>query len=155
VRGKSGNLNNRVNLWLCEHIRAKHDGVLPPTHLWDRLSPWCGGGAGKLWIDITSAVWQLAIRCLILGVGCRGQAIQWRYTRDRGTKGRCHRNQFWDCISCKWTLAGDRPNDMMLSYKWWFVFSQPLSLLVALSGIVVAAIRTAPGGRLSRWKLTR
>jgi len=44
---------------------------------------------------------------------------------------------------------------MMLSYKGWFVFSQPLRLLVALSGIVVAAIGTAPGGRLSRWELTR
>ena len=32
-----------------------------------------GGGAGKLRIDITSAVWQLATRCLILGVGFRGK----------------------------------------------------------------------------------
>jgi len=40
---------------------------------------------------------------------------------------------------------------MRLSYKGWFGFSQPLSLLVALSlsGSVVAAIGTAPGGRLS------
>jgi len=44
---------------------------------------------------------------------------------------------------------------MMLSYKGWFVFSQPLRLLVALSEIVVAEIGTAPGGRLSRWELTR
>ena len=29
---------------------------------------------------------------------------------------------------------------MMLSYKGWFVFSQPLRLLVGLAGIVVAAI---------------
>jgi len=55
-----------------------------------------GGGAGKLWIDITSAVWQLATHCLILGVGFRGQAIQWRHIRDRGSKGRCHGNQFRD-----------------------------------------------------------
>ena len=34
-----------------------------------------------------------------------------------------------------------------------FIFSQPLRLLVAVSGFVVAAIRTAPGGRLSRWEL--
>ena len=40
-------------------------------------------------------------------------------------------------------MTGD--NIIMLSYKWWFVFSQPLRLLVALSGIVVAAIGTAPG----------
>jgi len=31
---------------------------------------------------------------------------------------------------------------MMPSYKGWFVFSQPLHLLVAFSGIVVAAIGT-------------
>ena len=35
---------------------------------------------------------------------------------------------------------------MRLSYKELFVFSQPLRLLVALSGFVVAAIGTAPGG---------
>jgi len=79
------------------------------------------GGAGKLWIDITSAVWQLATRCLILGVGFRGQAIQWRHSRDRESKGRCHGNQFWDCISCKRTLTED--NDMRLSCKGWFVIT--------------------------------
>jgi len=31
-------------------------------------------------------------------------------SEDRGSKGRCHGNQFWDYISCKWTLTGD--NDM-------------------------------------------
>jgi len=31
--------------------------------------------SGKVWIDITSVVWQLATHCLIL-VGFRGQAIQ-------------------------------------------------------------------------------
>jgi len=35
-------------------------------------------------------------------------------------------------------------NDMRLSYKGRIVFSQPLRLLVALSGFVVAAIGTAP-----------
>jgi len=44
---------------------------------------------------------------------------------------------------------------MMHSYKGWLVISQLLRLLVALSRIVVAAIGTAPGGRLSRWELTR
>jgi len=44
---------------------------------------------------------------------------------------------------------------MGISYKGWFVFSQPLRLLVALSGSVVAAVETAPGGRLSGWELTR
>ena len=34
-------------------------------------------------------------------------------------------------FGCKWTLMGD--NDMRLSYKGWFVFSEPLRLLVALS----------------------
>ena len=47
-------------------------------------------------------------------------------------------------VSCKWTLTGD--NDKSLSHKGWFVFSQPLHMLVALSGFVVAAIGTAPGG---------
>jgi len=66
-----------------------------------------------------------------------------------GLIGRCHGSQFWDYISCKWTLTGD--NGVRLSYKGWCVFS----LLVALSGFVVAAIGTAPGGRLSGWELTR
>ena len=35
---------------------------------------------------------------------------------------------------------------MVISYKGRFVFSQPLRLLVALSGFVVAAFGTAPGG---------
>jgi len=34
-------------------------------------------------------------------VDFRRQAIQWRHSRDQGSKGRC---QFWDCISCKWIL---------------------------------------------------
>jgi len=44
---------------------------------------------------------------------------------------------------------------MTLLYKEWFVFSQPLRLLVVLSGFVVAATGTAPGGRLSGWEVTR
>jgi len=44
---------------------------------------------------------------------------------------------------------------MRLSYREWFVFSQPLRLLVAVSGFVVAAMGTAPGGRLSGGELTR
>jgi len=40
-----------------------------------------------------------------------------------------------------------------ISYKGWLVFSQPLRLLV--DGFVVAKVGTAPGGRLSGWKLTR
>jgi len=44
---------------------------------------------------------------------------------------------------------------MRLSYKGWFVFSQPLRMLVALSGFVVVEIGTAPGGLLSGWELTR
>jgi len=71
--------------------------------------------------NFSSVVWQLPTRCLILGVGFRGQAIQWRRSRDRGCKGHCHGNQFWDCITCKWTLTED--NDMRLSCKGWFVIS--------------------------------
>jgi len=38
---------------------------------------------------------------------------------------------------------------MSISYKEWFVFSQPLCPLVAVSEFIVAAIGTAPGRRLS------
>jgi len=31
-----------------------------------------------------------------LGVGFRGQAVQWRRSWDQGTKGCCHGNEFWD-----------------------------------------------------------
>jgi len=75
-----------------------------------------------------------------------------RYCQHPATKGRCHGNEFWDCISCKWTLVEVRHEALC---KGWFVFSQPLRLLVALSGFVVVAIGTAPGGRLLGWELTR
>jgi len=39
---------------------------------------------------------------------------------------------------------------MGISYKGWFVFNQPLGLLAALSGFVVATVETAPGGRPGR-----
>ena len=39
------------------------------------------------------------------------------------------------------------------SYKEWFVFSHT-SVGRSLSGFVVAATATAPGGRLSGWELT-
>jgi len=95
MQGKSANLNNSVNLWLYEHVHTKHGGGPPPTsEIGCPLGVW--GESGKFWIDITSAVWQLATRCLILGVCFRGQAVQWRHSWDRGTKGRCHGNQFWD-----------------------------------------------------------
>ena len=84
-------------------------------------------GAGKLWIDLTSAFWKIAIRCLILGVGFQGQAIQWRHNRDRGSKVRCHGNQFWDYIIYKWTLTGDNNIKLYLqsastSTRWHFAF---------------------------------
>jgi len=40
-------------------------------------------------------------------------------------------------------------DNMRLSYKGRFVFSQPLCLLVAQSGFVLAAVGTATGWRLS------
>jgi len=46
-------------------------------------------------------------------------------------------------------------NKITISDEEWLVFSQPLRLLVACSGLVVAALGTAPGGRLSSWELTR
>jgi len=65
--------------------------------------------------------------------------------------------QRWDWyISCKWTLTGD--NDMRLSYKERFVFSQPLCLLVGGRSVLIrilAVVGIAPGGRLSGWELTR
>jgi len=44
-------------------------------------------------------------------------------SRDQGCKGRCHGNQYWDCMSCKRILTGD--NDMGISYKGLFILSQP------------------------------
>ena len=44
-------------------------GSPPTSEIGCPLSVW--GGAAELWIDITSAVWQLATRCLILWVGFR------------------------------------------------------------------------------------
>jgi len=44
---------------------------------------------------------------------------------------------------------------MRLSYKGWFDFIEPLYLMMADSGLVVGAMGTAPGGRLSGWELTR
>jgi len=48
-------------------------------------------------------------------------------------------------------------NDMMISYEGWFVFSQALRRLFDLSRFIVAvaAIGTAPDGRLTSWELTR
>jgi len=60
------------------------------------------------------------------------------------SKGRC--NWFWDNTSCQWPLVWD--NDMVS-------FQSILSLLVAYSGFIVATVGTAPGGRLSRWEVTR
>jgi len=85
---------------ICGYVRTSIPNTVrvPPPHPRNRLSPWCvgWGGASKLWIDITSAVWQLATRCLILRVGFRGQAIRWWHSRERGSKGRCHDNQSLD-----------------------------------------------------------
>jgi len=41
-------------------------------------------------------------------------------------------------------LMGD--NDTAISYKGWLVFSQPIHLLVAYFGFVVAMVGTTPGG---------
>jgi len=74
----------------------------------------------------------IATRCLILGVGFRGQAIKQRHIQDIGSKGCCYGNRFWDYISCKWPLTGD--NDMEISYKGWldFNFNQPPALSLSL-----------------------
>jgi len=52
------------------HVRTSIPNMVgfhhPTSEIGCPLGVW--GGAVKLWIDITSAVWQLATRCLILGV---------------------------------------------------------------------------------------
>jgi len=60
-------------MWLGEDVHAKTGGSPPPTsEIGCPLGVW--GGAGKLWIDITSAVWQLSTRCLIAGVSFWGSS---------------------------------------------------------------------------------
>ena len=44
---------------------------------------------------------------------------------------------------------------MGISCKGWLLFSQPLLLMVAVSGFVVAAVGTAPGERLSGREIIR
>jgi len=39
----------------------------------------------------------------------------------------CHGNQFWDYISCRWTLTAD--NEMRISCEGRFVFSKPPRLI--------------------------
>jgi len=59
--------------------------------------------------------------------GFSGQAIKRRHSRDRGSKDVAMATSFGITL-----VAGDK--DMEISYKGWFAFSQPLRLLVALSG---------------------
>jgi len=51
---------------------------------------------------------------LILGVGFRGQAIRWRHSRFRGSKGCCHGKHFWLSIhgvqiGGTWRIRRNRP----------------------------------------------
>ena len=53
-------------------------------------------------------------RSLILGVGFWGQAVRWRYSRFRGSKGCCHVNHFWLSmygvhIAATWRIWLNRP----------------------------------------------
>ena len=91
--------------------------------------------------------------CLILGWVFGDKLSNEDIAEIEGLRDVAMAINFWDYVSCKWTLTED--NDMMISYKGWFVFSGSLRLLVAVSGFVVAAIGTVPGGRLSGWELTR
>jgi len=86
-------------------------------------------------IGTTGFVRQIATIAIAYGGGLSSQPTECRY---------CRWLRFWDYINCKWRLTVD--NDMGISYKRWLVFSQPKRLLVALSGFVVAAVGTAPGG---------
>jgi len=60
---------------------------------------------------------------------------------------------FGTIVAANGLLTGD--NDMRLFNKGWAAFGQLLRPLVTLCGFVVAAIVTAPGGRLSGWELIR
>jgi len=56
----------------------------------------------------------LSVVCLILGVGFRGQAIRWRHSRFRGSKGCCHGNHLWLSIygvhnGATWRIRLNRP----------------------------------------------
>ena len=49
-----------------------------------------------------------------LGLGFRGQAIRWRHSRFRGSKGCCHGNRFWLSlygvhIGATWRIQLNRP----------------------------------------------
>jgi len=57
-----------------------------------------------VWLSmaITLLVWYLVARYLILQVGFRRQALQWRHGWFRGSMGRCHDNQYWDWNCCNW-----------------------------------------------------
>jgi len=61
-------------------------------------------------------------------------------------KGRTDPAIFGPCL----LWPNGRPSQLLLSSC-----SQPQRLLVALSGFIVAAMGTAPGGRQSGWELTR
>jgi len=106
---------------ICGYVRNKHGGS-PTTHPRNRLSPWSlgmWGRAGKLWIDVTSAVWQLATCCLILRVGFRGQAIQWWHSWKWGSQGRCNWNHFGTTLAAngfcrEMTTWGFHLNDGLL-----------------------------------------
>jgi len=77
MRGKSGNLKQQGQS-LVRWVRSYQTWrVSPPTS-----------------VPLEYGVGQ--VNCLILGVLFRSQAIQWRQSWDRGSKGRCHGNQFWD-----------------------------------------------------------
>ena len=51
-----------------------------------------------------------------------------------------------------WPVTGDKHE---ISSKGWLIFSQPLHLLVALSGFVVVVVGISLCGRVSGWELTR
>jgi len=52
--------------------------------------------------------------CMIIGVSFQGQAIWWRHSRFRGSKGCCHGNRFWLSIcgvhiGATWRIRLNRP----------------------------------------------
>ena len=114
-----------------------------------------GNGQVNLQVNITLAARQLATLLFDSRVGYSGSSylmiVMIQVIQDRGSKGRCHGNRFWDYISCEWPLTGH--NDMAISYKG-LVFSQPyVCLSLSLSLSLSVSLCLSPVSSLRRWEM--
>ena len=116
MRGKSRNLKQQgqsVTRWGRSYQTWSRGGS--SIHLWDRLFH-CGmRWASKIWIDITSAVWQLATRCLILGVGFRVKLSNEDIAEIEGLRDVAMATTFWLLMSYNFgcVIASDTLCDSM------------------------------------------